>query len=114
VRSRDNEASSNTRVKRQVQTVRPVLEDSDSDTDSDHAKHVSKKRRKRTIDKAEYLVEKILKDRIESRRQEWFVKWEGYPAARGTWECTENLIENGVVCAALSKYTKDKGLVISS
>merc|ERR1719499_2466858 len=47
-------------------------------------------------DDALYQVEYILDDRFndELKRQEWLVKWEGYPVDQSTWEPLENVDGN--------------------
>jgi Cdc6-like AAA superfamily ATPase len=38
-----------------------------------------------------YEVEKILKQRIENGKKEYFVKWKGYPISMASWIPAENL-----------------------
>ncbi|KAL4459792.1 hypothetical protein ABPG74_003318 [Tetrahymena malaccensis] len=38
-----------------------------------------------------YIVEKIIKKRIENRKCEYFVKWQGYSSKKNTWEPLSNL-----------------------
>mgnify|MGYP006190047963 FL=1 len=39
----------------------------------------------------EYYVEKVIKMRLKEGREEFLVKWIGYPLSEATWEPFENL-----------------------
>ncbi|EAR90777.2 chromodomain protein (macronuclear) [Tetrahymena thermophila SB210] len=38
-----------------------------------------------------YIVEKIIKKRIKNKKCEYYVKWQGYPSNKNTWEPLSNL-----------------------
>ena len=42
----------------------------------------------------EYEVEKVIDDRIRKGKQEFLVKWKGYPSEENTWEPYNNLKDN--------------------
>jgi hypothetical protein len=52
----------------------------------------------------EYYVEQVLEMRVKDGRDEFLVKWIGYPLNEATWEPFENL-SGQVACEYLYSYS---------
>ncbi|CAN7997851.1 unnamed protein product, partial [Ixodes pacificus] len=47
--------------------------------------------------KTVYIVEKILKKRINAGKVEYLLKWKGYPDSENCWEPEENIISKRLI-----------------
>ena len=61
------------------------------------------RKRKKSIEKF-FHVEQILSKRIQNRRPEYLIKWEGYGTEEATWEPIKNLIS---IQKYLNEFDKD-------
>jgi hypothetical protein len=53
----------------------------------------------------EYVIERIVKDRVNRGVRQYFVKWEGYPMSENTWQSEEDL---GNASELIREYNEKK------
>ncbi|EDN09807.1 hypothetical protein HCAG_06974 [Histoplasma mississippiense (nom. inval.)] len=61
--------------------------------------------------RTEYFVEAILDKRLHRNKEQYLVKWEGYPNTENTWEPPENLLNSRNLLEEYEKVNRNRPLV---
>jgi hypothetical protein len=87
-----------------VQLPDGVIDMEDDEVPEDDLVPISAKRSDAPTDATDFVVEKILKCRVNKGNKQFLIKWKGFPASQNTWEpegnlnqaCRDYLVENPV------------------
>jgi len=59
------------------------------------------------LNEAMFIIEKIIEQRTANGKQEYLLKWEGFPESENTWHASEDLCCPGLVEAFENKHKKN-------